>query len=100
MREGDLLVGAFTDGQVGSDRPFPGAGHYRGHLPNLYLCGASSHPGGNVTGLPGYNCAQVVLADLGLEAPWAPPAVEGRLEALVTLTPARKARARGRRESR
>jgi phytoene dehydrogenase-like protein len=82
MREGDLLVGAFTNGQVGHDRPFPGAGHYRAHLENLYLCGSSSHPGGNITGLPGYNCAQVLLADLGLEAPWAPPPVEGRLLAL------------------
>jgi phytoene dehydrogenase-like protein len=66
MRDGDLLVGAFTHGQVGADRPFPGAGHYRGHLPGLYLCGSSSHPGGNITGLPGYNCAQVLRADLGL----------------------------------
>lgn len=72
MREGDLLVGAFTNGQVGADRPFPGAGHYRGHLEGLYLCGSSSHPGGNVTGLPGYNCAQVLHADLGLRAEWAP----------------------------
>ena len=31
---------------------------------NLYLCGSSSHPGGNITGLPGYNCVQVLLADL------------------------------------
>ena len=66
MREGDLLVGAFSNGQVGHDRPFPGAGEYRGPVDGLYLCGSSSHPGGNVTGLPGYNSAQVVLADLGL----------------------------------
>jgi phytoene dehydrogenase-like protein len=65
MREGDLLVGAFTNGQVGDNRPFPGAGHYRGHLDGLYLCGSSCHPGGNITGLPGYNCAQVILAALG-----------------------------------
>ena len=26
----------------------------------------SSHPGGNITGLPGYNCAQVLLADMGI----------------------------------
>jgi len=70
MREGDLLVGAFTNGQIGDDRPFPGAGQYRGHLPGLYLCGSSSHPGGNITGLPGYNCAQVLHADLGIAAPW------------------------------
>jgi phytoene dehydrogenase-like protein len=68
MREGDLLVGTFTHGQIGADRPFPGAGQYRGHLKGLYLCGSSSHPGGNITGLPGYNCAQVLRADLGLKA--------------------------------
>ncbi len=72
MRFGDLLVGSFENGQVGYDRPFPGAGHYRGHLDGLYLCGSSSHPGGNITGLPGYNCAQVLLGDLGIEADWLP----------------------------
>jgi phytoene dehydrogenase-like protein len=66
MRFGDLLVGALSHGQTGINRPFPGAGFYRGYFPNLYLCGSSSHPGGNVTGLPGYNCAQVLLSDLGL----------------------------------
>ena len=82
MREGDLLVGSFADGQVGYHRPFPGAGHYRGPFAGLYLCGSSSHPGGNVTGLPGYNAAQVVLADLGLSAPWAPEPLEPRLARL------------------
>lgn len=76
MKFGDLLVGAFTNGQVGYNRPFAGAGHYRAHLKGLYLCGSSSHPGGNITGLPGYNCAQVVLADMGLPAPWAPRPAE------------------------
>jgi phytoene dehydrogenase-like protein len=82
MREADLLIGAFTNGQVGHDRPFPGAGSYRAHIPNLYLCGSSSHPGGNVTGLPGYNAAQVILADLGIAADWAPPPVSERLKAM------------------
>jgi phytoene dehydrogenase-like protein len=63
MKYGDLLIGAFSDGQTGYNRPFAGAGHYRGHVKGLYLCGSSSHPGGNITGLPGYNCAQVILAD-------------------------------------
>jgi phytoene dehydrogenase-like protein len=82
MREGDLLVGAFANGQVGYNRPFPGAGHYRGHLGGLYLCGACCHPGGNITGLVGYNCAQVVLSDLGVRAPWAPPPAEQCFEKL------------------
>ncbi len=66
MRAGDLLVGALSNGQTGYDRPFTGAGSYRAFFSNLYLCGSSSHPGGNITGLPGYNCAQVLLADLGI----------------------------------
>ena len=79
MVGGDLLVGALEHGQVGYSRPFPGAGHYRAHVPGLYLCGGSCHPGGNVTGLAGYNSAQVILSDLGLRAPWAPISVEERL---------------------
>jgi phytoene dehydrogenase-like protein len=67
MRYGDLLVGALSHGQSGYNRPFPGAGTYRSCFPNLYLCGGSSYPGGNITGLPGYNCAKVLLDDLGLE---------------------------------
>ena len=69
MRDGDLLVGSFGNEQVGYNRPFPGAGHYRSGVEGLYLCGGSSHPGGNITGLCGYNAASVVLGDLGRE-PW------------------------------
>jgi phytoene dehydrogenase-like protein len=79
MRQGDLPVGAFNRDQIGFHRPFAGAGHYRGHVPGLYLCGSCCHPGGNITGLPGYNAAQVVLADLGIRADWMPPSIEKRL---------------------
>ncbi len=82
MKEGDLLVGAFAHGQVGYNRPFPGAGHYRGHLHGLYLCGSCCHPGGNITGLPGYNAAQVVLSDLMLPAPWSPTPIRDRFARL------------------
>lgn len=64
MRGGDLLVGALSGGQSGYGRPFEGAGEYRGYVKGLYLCGGSSHPGGNITGLPGYNCARTVMGDL------------------------------------
>ena len=33
-------------------------------IPNLYLCGAATHPGGSVIGLNGRNAALAVLADL------------------------------------
>jgi phytoene dehydrogenase-like protein len=79
MREGDLLVGAFAHGQVGYHRPFPGAGHYRSGVAGLYLCGGSCHPGGNITGLCGYNAASVIAADLGLNRWWNPPDLEASL---------------------
>ncbi|MDB6095510.1 MAG: hypothetical protein JWM32_3072 [Verrucomicrobia bacterium] len=82
MREGDLLVGAFTNGQVGYNRPFAGAGHYRTLVPGLYLCGSSSHPGGNVTGMPGRNAAGVLLADLSLKRPWESSPLAKRFAAL------------------
>jgi phytoene dehydrogenase-like protein len=83
MREGDLLVGTFDHGQIGHDRPFPGAGHYRGHLEGLYLCGSCCHPGGNITGLPGYNAAQIIVSDLGLRPAWLPEPIEQHLMALA-----------------
>jgi phytoene dehydrogenase-like protein len=82
MRQGDLLVGSFAGGQVGYHRPFAGAGQYRTPVPGLYLCGGSTHPGGNITGLCGYNAAAVVAADLGLKAWWDPPQAERAWEAL------------------
>ncbi|MBX9585398.1 MAG: NAD(P)/FAD-dependent oxidoreductase [Gemmataceae bacterium] len=82
MRYGDLLIGSLNDGPVGYDRPVAGAGQYRTPLPGLYLCGGSTHPGGNVTGLCGYNAAAVVAADLGLRTWWEPPQVERAWQSL------------------
>ena len=76
MRSGDLLVGSLGNNQVGYNRPFSGAGVYRTPVPGLYLCGASTHPGGNVTGLCGYNAASVIAADLELPIWWNPPRFE------------------------
>jgi phytoene dehydrogenase-like protein len=73
MRYGDLLVGSFAGDQIGYHRPFPGASCYRTPVHGLYLCGGSTHPGGNITGLCGYNAAAVVAADLGLDLWWNPP---------------------------
>jgi phytoene dehydrogenase-like protein len=82
MRRGDLLVGSFASNQVGYHRPFAGAGHYRTPIPGLYLCGGSTHPGGNITGLCGYNAARVIAADLGRSIWWNPPDAEEALAAL------------------
>ena len=73
MKAGDLLVGSLANNQVGYNRPFPGAGEYRTPVRGLYLCGGSSHPGGNITGLCGYNAARVLASDLGSQIWWNPP---------------------------
>jgi phytoene dehydrogenase-like protein len=83
MRFGDLLVGSFAYDQVGFHRPFPGAGRYRTPVAGLYLCGGSTHPGGNITGLCGYNAASVIAADLGLDLWWDPPQAERAFERLA-----------------
>ena len=45
-------------------RPLPGWAQYRTPVDGLYLCGAGTHPGGGVTGAPGYNAARRILRDL------------------------------------
>ena len=60
---GDIFHGALGLDQLFSARPLLGQGNYRGALPGLYLCGAGSHPGGGVTGLPGRNAAREILRD-------------------------------------
>lgn len=46
------------------NRPIKSAAHYRTPLSGYYLCGSGSHPGGGVSGMPGHNAAQRILADL------------------------------------
>jgi phytoene dehydrogenase-like protein len=46
-------------------RPEPGSGGARGPIGGLYLCGAGTHPGGCVWGLPGQRAARAVISDLG-----------------------------------
>ena len=62
---GDIFHGALSLNQLFSARPMLGQAGYRGAIPGLYLCGSGTHPGGGVTGAPGHNAAQVVIADLG-----------------------------------
>ncbi len=68
-RDYGLTEGCIFHGQMGLDqllfmRPVAGYGQYRAPIQNLYLCGAGTHPGGGVTGAPGYNAAREILRDL------------------------------------
>src|SRR5499427_9400308 len=64
LPNGDIFHGAMTLDQLFSARPMPGFAAYRMPIAGLYLCGAGAHPGGGVTGAPGHNAAQAVIADL------------------------------------
>lgn len=46
-------------------RPFDGAARYRMPVTGLYLCGAGTHPGGDISGAPGFNAARAALRDQG-----------------------------------
>jgi phytoene dehydrogenase-like protein len=45
-------------------RPTYEAAQYRTPIDGLYLCGAGSHPGGDLTGNPGRNAAREILRSL------------------------------------
>jgi phytoene dehydrogenase-like protein len=61
---GHIFHGEITPDQSFNLRPLAGHADYRTPLAGLYLCGSGAHPGGGVTGIPGHNAAQVVIADL------------------------------------
>jgi phytoene dehydrogenase-like protein len=65
LAEGNPNHGEMTLDQIFHMRPVPGYARYRTPVDGLYLCGAGTHPGGGVTGLPGHNAAREILADAG-----------------------------------
>lgn len=60
---GDIMHGRLSLDQMFSTRPQPGYADYRMPVKGLYLCGSGAHPGGGVTGAPGHNAAQAIIAD-------------------------------------
>ncbi len=55
--------GEFRVDQMLMLRPFGGAAQYRMPVAGLYLCGAGAHPGGDISGAPGWNAAGQALKD-------------------------------------
>jgi phytoene dehydrogenase-like protein len=66
---GSCHGGATTPDQSGYFRPVEGWSTYRTPVEGLYQTGACTHPGGSVSGLPGRNCAAILLQDLGSSLP-------------------------------
>jgi DsbC/DsbD-like thiol-disulfide interchange protein len=64
MPGGNTQHGELTLDQLFFMRPVPGYADYRSPVKGLYQCGASSHPGGAVSAVPGHNAAREILADM------------------------------------
>ena len=65
---GTLSCGAVIPYQTSSMRPIPELASYRiPQVPNVYLCGAGSHPGPGVSMASGRNAAQIIFADMKLD---------------------------------
>jgi len=64
LTEGNIFHGDIRVDQLFHMRPVPGWARYATPVDGLYLCGAGAHPGGGVTGAPGFNAARRVLAHL------------------------------------
>ena len=62
IRGGHIFHGEMLPGQLFERRPGRRA---FGGIEGLYLGGSGAHPGGAVTGAPGYLAAQAVIEDLG-----------------------------------
>ncbi|HUU64171.1 MAG TPA: NAD(P)/FAD-dependent oxidoreductase [Dehalococcoidia bacterium] len=73
MVRGSFKHGAYDATQMGYMRPNIECSGYRTPVKNLYLCGASTYPGGMVLLGGGYNAARVVAEDLGIEPWWTEP---------------------------
>jgi phytoene dehydrogenase-like protein len=61
---GDIFHGRLSLDQLFSARPMLGMGQYRTDIENLWLCGAGTHPGGGVSGIPGHNAAREIIRRL------------------------------------
>jgi phytoene dehydrogenase-like protein len=67
-----MIRGTFHGGErtlafSGPQRPAPGWANHLTPIPGLYQTGATTHPGGSITGGPGRNAARVVLHENGLD---------------------------------
>ncbi|MEM3801427.1 MAG: NAD(P)/FAD-dependent oxidoreductase, partial [Saccharolobus sp.] len=61
---GNIFHLDMTPDQLYFFRPIIGYSDYTTPIRGLYLCGSGTHPGGGVTGAPGYNASMKILEDL------------------------------------
>ena len=73
MVKGSYKQGAYLPLQMGYLRPNEECSQHATPIKKLYVCGASTFPGGLITFGPGYNAANKIAADLGMERWWGEP---------------------------
>jgi phytoene dehydrogenase-like protein len=69
LTEGCIYHAEMSLDQIFFMRPIPGWARYSTPIENLYVCGSGSHPGGGITGLPGFYAAKRILAARGRPSP-------------------------------
>jgi len=72
MRRGSIKHGDYNPLQLGCFRPNQDCSGTDTPIPGLYVCGASTYPGGMVLGGPGYLAANKVADDMGVARWWKP----------------------------
>jgi len=72
MRRGGIKHGDYKPIQLGSFRPNQECSSTKTPVEGLYVCGASTYPGGLVLGGPGYLGANKVAEDMGITKWWKP----------------------------
>jgi phytoene dehydrogenase-like protein len=63
LTEGHIYHAEMALDQIFFMRPLPGWARYRTPINNLYFCGSGTHPGGGISGLPGYYAAKEILTN-------------------------------------
>ena len=61
LTEGNIFQGELSLEQLFFLRPVPGWAQYKTPIPNLWMCGSATHPGGGIMGAPGRLAALEIL---------------------------------------
>lgn len=88
MRRGSIKHGDYNPLQMGTFRPNEECSASRTPVEGLYVCGASTYPGGLIIGGPGYIAANVVAEDAGVNKWWSLPDYIAKYKANYVVEPA------------
>ena len=72
MRRGSIKHGDYRPVQLGCFRPNQECSSTKTPIEGLYVCGASTYPGGLILGGPGYLAANRIVEDMGAKKWWKP----------------------------